>query len=399
MRHATWPSLLILPVLLFASCTGTESPLTPTVLAIGFGDRIGLIETTLLESDVPVDERVFFVERTLPDDFDELVAFDLTGRDNDRDRLAVLSRPSGNPNLSAVSFYDTSNLDTTDPRSFQEDVDRRVLLTFAALDVDPDLDIVSEQFCPAALQVSRTGRYLAVLSRSGLPGCDDLPLDTIDIIDLVNLNNPTPLLIARIDDPIITSVLYLQQRDDLLYYFREVAGGAQLRELDLDPDGLVDRDLVTVDTTDIVDAGPVTDTLVVLEPDAFTPILDFVANPLLGDRVETSSSSLRLVSDDFASERGVYVVGANTLTVHLNILDEEEDDLQLNSRAGVSNEVYESLNRFIYFVSNNRIDKFDALSYTGEELTSRDLLPLVVNDLTNPQFATWLRVDVAPETP
>ncbi len=376
-------------------CTGTESPVTPTLLAIGFDNRVGLLETTLLETEVPRDERVFFAERTLPTiggvAVDEPVAADLIDRDNNRDRLVVLSRAPGDPNLSALNLYDTSNLDPNDPTSFRVLPTSPILLSFGNIVVDPTLDIVSETFCPAALQVSRTGRYVALLSRRDLPGCEDLLSDTIDIIDLDNPN--APVLIERIDDPLIDSVLYLEQQDDVLYYFREVAGGARLRELDLA--SLEDRARVTIDTTDIAAARPVGSALVVLENDTFTPILDFSENPVVGDAVETSSNSDRLVSDDFLAEAGVYVLGTTTLTVHLTILDEEEDSLSLRSDA----EVYESLNRFIYFVSTNRINKFDALSYVGEELSSRDLLPLIIDDLPSPVFATWLRVNVSAETP
>lgn len=223
-------------LLALTACTGTGEEGTPILLVVGYqsdaagaAGKVGLVRSTF---GVPgaARELSLTASRNLPA---APIAYDVTDRSNDRNELVVLSRgASPAPDAPAfLSFFNLAGIGSRNLKAFKP-MRPEVALSAADLDLSaPDLPL-EPQFCPVDVQVSRTGRYAALL-HDGAP-CGISGFAAVDVLDL----GASPVkLLERLDVQIEPAGFYLAQSGadapDSLYFFQDDPAGVQLTRLTL----------------------------------------------------------------------------------------------------------------------------------------------------------------------
>ncbi len=383
LRKFRWLSLVLL-IGLLSACTGSFEDLPPTLLIVGYTDTgsgegtIALVEDRTLNADTAAEGLVFLSDslRTLPA---PPLAFDVVDRINNRTQLIVLSRDdsvAGNP--AYLSFVNLQDIDPDNPVDFDFNSPQITI---------NDLDS-SRIFCPSAVQVSRSGQYLALLNDQS--ACGQSESDAIDIIDLNASGGPA--LVERINFVFVDSFYLLQSPDDndFLYFFEDSVEPI-LRKLSLESESLTQEDVVTIPNGDtIYSVVPVGSDLILLQDQQFIPVLNFETVPELQEAIDTSSGSRQIIPDDYRSSQKLLFLGSNRLTVHLDASDEAEETAAVTATYGT----LEPLNRFAYLVGEGRITKFDELTYDGSGSVSQKIATFTLTELTQPNFITWLQAKV-----
>ncbi len=376
------PLLASLAVML-ASCTGTFEERPPTLLVVGFGaegsGEVGLIDTRLFDAGVPPEERVISARRALVDGSQPL-AFDVVGRAGDRRELVVLSRRGETYYL---SFFNLLNIDPDAPDDFAENAAKRVELSALASPEGP--------LCPRALQISRTGRYAALLNDDQRAGCAGSPA-----LSIVDLEQQTVTNVSVPGQPIFRTAFYLAQESDTLYFLSEPAADAVLRRLEVSAPSS-SSEVLTIPLPsgqrEVRDMAPVQGALVVLRNSSFVAVRDFERDATLDDvdlegGRSTLSNAQRLIGDDFRLLPNVLILSGNEFAAHEAIGSAINP---IRERALVANAVGGTVdfNQFAFLLSPQLIYAFDPLTHPFDGNTAPRLERFPFNELQNPAFITW----------
>ena len=401
-------SILLITGILTA-CTGTTEEQAPTLLIVGYGaqdnGRIALVKDSAFTSNVLADRFDFLEDsvRPLPENSSP-VAYDLIDRVNTRRKLVVLSRDSSNNSF--LSFFDTAavNTDALDS-SFSEFTSERLTLADIQIDASLSQNIV---LCPVQVQASQSGRYLALLSDQSV--CNSTNQDiSVDLIDLEAPGGAT--IVQHVQSILIFPTMYLRQSQsgdsDRLFYFRQEANGAELNywPIPTRSDSSPDFEVVTTDVVieDIVSdpvlsLSEVQDTLVALLQSRFATITNANATPSLGDVIATSSSSKRLIVDDYQETPEVVVLNETRFTVHSSVSDTSGVSEDIEATDGT----IQSRQDFVYFVGDGDIILFDIKDFSEDD-DSSDLddktASFSISQLEEPVFISWVIALLPDESP
>ena len=416
--------LTLLPLLSLAACTGTSESAVPVLLVVGYENAadeegsLGLVEDTFnLSGDA---REILFVpgsRRPLPA---APIAYDITGRSENRTTLVALSRDSAaNGNAAFLNFFNVDGIDPDNPAAFERTGLEELPLNGDALDTSEfPLNL---NFCPVDVQVSSEGRYAALL-HDGEP-CGLQGFAAVDIVDL--RATPDPRLLARFSVQIIPSRFFLQQeRPDApgnrLYFFEDDPAGVQVTEVTLPDENANNPEIDTVeggdnvqqvvdipdDNQDAVDLGVLQDTsgenttvpvLVALFEESFVTIRNYGGEgdaPVASARVDTTEQSRQLITDDFLELNDVFVLGEDEFTVHQTITADAEEEADIVA----ADAVYDPNNRFVYFALNETVSLFDPTNFDYEGDDDIEIDSFDVDEVTDPAFITWIQaVSDAPD--
>ena len=276
MRKCTLRKLFTCFVLcalaLLTACTGTSEERLPTLLVVALNleaqPQVALVRTALTAAEEAAGGfAVLDGSRralTAP-----AVDFAVTERRGSRSELVVLSRTGGAAGSDEVTsaevyldFFSLQGVDADAPDAFAPSRPRRTLSSFT----NPPAS-----FCPEALQVSRTGRYVVVFNASR---CGDTA--SLDIFDL-QTNRALPRL-AGGTFGLVPTPPYLDQQADTLYYLQQKVSDTDLiavRLTDIDSGTDVDFPVTTLATLPDRDQRSLTQigtTLLVLYPSSFLSV-------------------------------------------------------------------------------------------------------------------------------
>lgn len=394
-RSYVWLCLL---VLLLSACTGTseQSPETLLVVANRAADddaaHIALLRSSTLSSLIPAEQRRLEARTALPAN---PIAYDLRSRANRRDSLVVLSRERAE--LGILSFFDVADLDPENLPDRLERLRPDVRLELSTLAIDSNnVSVAPEGLCPVALQVSATGRYLALLSDSQLSGCNVISNSAISILDMGSSPGATPTLVFHEETfPIFSRSFYMLQAEDndRLFYFRESTGDPDMRVVRLSQARVDNGDLAServallTNSDAIVDIAPLGNSLVLLQNSQFVAINSFAESPQVQEAISSSSGSRRIIRNDFAKPPlRLYTLSSNRFSIHRSLSDDAPQSINLSAQDGT----LESINDFLYLVDRERVIRFDVLTYDGGSLNNSAFLSLNTPELRDPVFVTWI---------
>lgn len=359
-RAAVLPALLL--ALALGACTGTieTGPTTLLIVASG-GDadpRLQLVEDTF-GSETALAERF----RVLPGGTLDLpapaVAMDLSDRLVARGELFVLSRAPAAPHASYLSRVDVTDLDPDLPEGFEETA--RLDLT-AIVSAEPVFAGLAP--CPTALQVTRDGRYAALLTDPAPCGSDPavIPLTAVVLLDLEAAGGPA-VERAITAEGVLPAGLYLDQAEfpggpERLYYLKTGPAGADLRALTV-PDGAPGT-VAQVEGADGRDLAPALGALVALRPSTFQAV-DLPDGPA-ADPVSTVTGATRVVPDPSGLLEAMLVLTDARLAVHASLEDAEPQTLAVTATGAA----VVPQTRFGYLLQEGAITVIDLLGYRDE---------------------------------
>ena len=377
-----WLWALLLPVLVLVSgCTGTVEEIPETLLVVGFTSgnqgRLVLIENNVLQTDIPLTERLRWLTESVRDLPGLPLAADVVDRAFERRALVVLSRDGAS---SYLSVFNPSNLAPDRLEGFHETA--RIALNDL---LGPRPTVI----CPTRLQVSSTGRFATLLHQpDACRASGDISISVLD------LSLDPPQFVRHYEGlfPLVANALVLDQADDTLYFLEEVGARVELRSLALDR--LAERPVIIgdadIDARNVQDMGIVLDSMVVLGSGSFVAFENYRAPGDATPPVATSPSSRRLISSDFADLERVIILGRANFTVHLSVTDTAQPPATLRD---YQSGTVEALNRLVFVVGSGRVAVFDELSYHED---APALTPIPLPDLTAPAFISWFPALVLP---
>lgn len=413
------PSILLVVLLglatLLSGCTGTSEETVQTLLVVGYNPTEDQGAIALIEDLGDIEEGFNLLEASVRLlDTGSIVGYDIVDRTNTREQLVVLTRDESATGEGAfLTFINLAGVDPMSPTAFAPEPpvgDPELPAVISIGDLAPELE-----FCPVAVQVDSTGRFIALLNDPTACG-DTGGVGSIDIIDLQAVGGP--LVLVRIDlvqaFPVLPTSFLLSQDTDRLYFFVERPGGSSLRFVDLNdledledvPPGDTGILIPTTAGEDVVDVDRVgLEFVALLDTNRFAVFspLEPTEEVLL---VESENNNRSLLNDDLDATDAILILGANQLTVHELFVDEagdpdfSEESISLTPYVDdPSAGMIESFNGFAYIAGDESIAKFDVLSYdVGDEL--RTLIGGAdVPGLINPVFITWTRALVEAPTP
>ena len=326
--------------LLLGACSGSPGTPLPTLLAVSLVES-GAAQVALVETTLTVGGAYTLLEESRRDLAAPAVDFDVTDRNGGRDTLLVLSW--GNDNEGYLDSFSLQGIDPGNPVAFAPVVGKpRLALSSLA-------NAPADGFCPEAVQISRDGRYAAVLNGTR---CGNLLESAIDIIDLKEKR-----VLTRLDSffGLVDAPPYLDQQNNLLYYLEQGVSDATLIRLSL-PD-LTEETLVTLPDQDQVDLGQAATNLLILRPSEVTAL------PLSASaettELPTRPGARRFIDSYASSNTAVLVLGNNHLTVYRSLEDGKAYRATVEAQYGT----LDDNDGFAYFATAGRIIRFDLLNY------------------------------------
>ena len=370
--------VVFLTLVVLSACTGTSEERLPTLLAVAFGGaaqpQVGLVRTALTASEEAQGGFAF-----LPDSPQPLAApaldFAVTERNGSRRELVVLSSAGGTGGAAGgetyLDFFNLQGIDADAPSAFAPSRPRRALSSFTD---------AAASFCPEAVQVSRTGRYVVVFNGSR---CGDTP--ALNVFD-----TQTDRALPRVTGGTFGLVgvpPYLDQQTDTLYYLQQKVSdtdlvAVRLTETATGPDFPITT--VTVlpgrDQRGLTQTGS---TLLVLYSSRFLTVP--LATPGDNTTVDTAADARRFVDNLSPAEGAVLVLGPDRLTVHRTPADVDEQ----SATVAATSATYDPLERFVYLTSEQQLTRFDLLRYNGSFSGLLQTFP--VPELVQPGPVTYFK--------
>lgn len=402
MKRQFWLWAGICLFILMSGCTGTVTTRTPLFLVVGMGDeasgQVALIEDMFFRDEFVLEQRFRFIEESTRPVGGKPIAEDVVDRIDSRRQLVVLSRgvaPVGEVPPAYLDFFNLEGIEPTDPFAFTH-LERLLINELPTAEIDP-------LYCPINVQVSRNGRFVALLNNPS--SCNLIGSPSIDIIDLEGI----PAVVRHVETPPILAgarlqtapgAFYLDQRTNRVYYFEE-STGALLRFIQLN------------EATGVVALGPsgpmlplpsnqmashlnrMGDTLVALmsDPAQLAPILLAGPIPVEGERVTTLQNPRRLIVDEQDLTPAVLVLSNSQLIVHTTLEDLEPRSALVTAVDGT----IESNEQFAYLVNTGYITLFDLYTYLASPPATGPVFRAhPVPELVRPTFVTWVQA-VTPE--
>ena len=378
-------------LLTLVACTGTFEIRPPVLLVIAFDDgspQLALVRDNFATGPSGTPRELTFIEasrRSLPA---VAVAFDVVDRAGLRPTLVVLSRDPSAPHTAYLRGYVLAGIDPDAPANFAEDGDFARDLT-ALLRDQPELADDAD-YCLVDVQVSSSGRYLALLEDRSACGSDDLVA-----VYLLDLNQDR--LVAAVDtEPLVAVGLYLDQQLDRLYFISEGISDASLESLAVstgsrsvvaEVDGQVQVDLARVAAPS---SAAVNEVLVALSDSSFQAI-DTEADPATTDTPVGSESGARaLIHDPFERSEKLLILGGSRFTIHQSVDDGAGRSVGVAATSGA----FQPEDLFVYLAGEGRLFIFDALVDDGSGVPT--LASFDRPELISPGPMTWLRGADAP---
>jgi hypothetical protein len=380
LRRLATACLLTALLATLAACTGTREDLLPTLLVVGSVDAAGashlmIVEDVFDPGATPARTLIPVVgsERLLPA---PPISLDVTDRNGARDELVVLVRDD-DLGLTALHFFDLSELDPTDPASFttsRSPVNVGALLMAQATSGAP--------VCLSEVQVGAQGRYAALLDDGA---CRDNGLPEIYVVDLVEGEHLYSVSTAFPVVRPLAAGIFVDQSRDLLYFATGEIGATQVRavpltggteavvgETDLELDGAQSSDLAAMaDGIGLLADGD----LSLVRPQAGAPARsvdsEIDADILLAD---PTGNLAQLVA--FSESKVAIFAGP-----------EDDDPLAYSLRETLVDATLEPVQLFAYLLEEGGIEILDLFPYAEEP--SNRLLFVPLGELTDPRVITW----------
>lgn len=351
-----------------AACTGTSEERLPTLLVVGFGEaaqpEVALIRTALTAAE-EAEGGFTFLEPSRQGLAAPAVDFAVTERNGSRSELVVLSRAESG--AAYLDFFNLQGISADAPDAFAPSRPRRALSSFPG---------VAANFCPEAVQVSRTGRFAVVFS--GTSCGDDAAVDIFDL----ETNRALPRITGGTFG-LVTAPPYLDQQTDTLYYLQQKVNNAELIALRLaDPD-FAATSVATLPGLDQRGLTQIGATLLMLYPSSFVTVP--LATPTENVVVDSVPDSRSFIDNLSPVETSVLILGSNRLTVHRLLDDADEQSVPIPVRSAT----YDPLERFVYLASEGQIVRFDLLRYSGS--FSGLLRTFTLPELVQPGPITWFK--------
>lgn len=386
-------------LLTLVACTGTFEIRPPILLVISFNDEDGpalaLVRDNFATGPSGTARELTFIEasrRALPAG---AVAFDVVDRAGRRPTLVVLSRDPSAPHTAYLRGYALAGIDPDAPAAFAEDGNFTRDLT-ALLRDQPELADDAD-YCLVDVQVSSSGRYLALLEDRSACGSDDLV--AVYVLDLrPNPDKPEEVsLVAAVDtEPLVAVGLHLDQQLDRLYFISEGISDASLESLAVSTgsrsvvaeiDGQAQVDLARVAAPSSTEANEL---LVALSDSSFQTI-DTEDDPATtGTPISSESGARALIHDPFERSEKLLILGGSRFTVHQSVDDGEGRSVSVAAASGT----FQPEDLFVYLASEGRLFIFDALVDDGSGVPT--LASFDLPELIKPGPMTWLRGADAP---
>lgn len=374
------------------ACTGSSEAGVPTLLVVAYGateGKLALIEDTFFGAGVDTARFVFIKELDLSG---TVLDYDIVDRLGDRSTLVVLSEDASG--RAALSLVNLAGIDPeTGATAFR--VTRTVVL---------DSVVNAPELAPVQLEVSKTGRYVALLN-------DFSPSDdrdgSVTVLDLQASGGPAFLDPERpLNNSVYDGVLFLNQAEnpERIYFLSVQASGQQLRYATLPSLTLSEPDITVPQSTSSTGAtralGLVGDnTLVALQDAQFTPIV-LRPNLQLGTAVSTRANAQRIVPNNSSAVESLIVINSSEVSLH-RTLEAAADTQSIRLLDGS----LEPFGGFIYFVQDSSAPLVtfdfqlydrnealgDSLSFAPATVLATADSPGVFKDLPNPVFVTWIK--------
>jgi len=343
--------ILILIILIsLSACTGTKEEGTASLLFVAYQGPTNA-EIALLEDKFFVDgasgQRLQFLKKlNLPA---PAISYDVIDRLGNRAELVILT---GGNNEYFISFCNIK-VSPDKPDDFKLSSQNIQINNLAA-----DLE-----FAPNKIQVSKNGRYLAIMNSFASNSKDD----AIDIIDISDRTNAK--LLKRLDNAIISTALFMPQNNRARLYYLTKSVTAVLNYIDIPSLQNTETEIKIPNSqsieNEVKDMSQIAQDLVVLQNKQLSPIINFDSNPGLGDSISTSSSSNKLIPNNSFNLSNIIILAENKLTVHKDIRDSNPKDMNISLKDGS----VEPFGGFVYFVnsnSNRPISIFDLRRFNGD---------------------------------
>lgn len=379
--------LALILVILLAACTGTKEEGTATLLFVAYKDstkaRIALIEDRFF-IDGASNRRLKFLKRlNLPA---PALAYDVTDRLGDRAELVILTAEN---NKYFISFYNIK----VNPKNISD---------FKLIGRDIHINSLDNnlEFAPDKIQISKDGKYIAIMNSFHSNSKDD----AIDIIDVSDRTKAK--LLKRLDSSIVSTSLFMPQNNQARLYYLTKSVSAILNYIDI-PSLKNTKTKIKIPNSqsienEVKDMGQAAQDLIVLQAKQISPISNLESNPTLADKIDTGSSSLKLIPNNSFNLSNIIILNKGKLTVHRNIEDINQKDMSISLIDGS----VEPFGGFVYFINknNNRpITIFDLQRFNGD--TNSDIannissFSVFLNDndrqaLENSNFITWAKAFV-----
>lgn len=377
---------------LLTACTGTfEEPL-PLLLVAGFGDEVALVEDNFhafAAGDAPQRE-LTFIDGSRQGAAATVRDLDVADRDGDRHPLYVLSRGGGDAYLER---FDTRDVDRADGAGFAP------LAGEGALDLGAALGATAFEgpYCPDALAVSRTGRFVALLDDPA--ACGTSGVTTVFVLDVATWSDPAvvyPAEPALAPDFAAVPPVWDQRRDG--FYFVAGSRPPEVRFAEVDEDAADGSDAVATpsdvarpDLDEAVSLAPVGERLLVADDDAYV-----VLSPEDDAEPEGPVEAVAGLRELFALPGLVTGTAAyrtaTSVVVHGELLEDVDPAVD---EAAVNGVVAGTVgpNDFLFALAPQRIAIVDLLREPGARL---DPLRVDVAELQAPAAISWIRAGGTP---
>ena len=379
--------LLITILLILNACTGTQEIGVPRLVILATG---GDSNTLTLTQDVFFSDRneskrfQFLKDLTLPA---SPIAYDVIDRNAQRETLITISQNDTENADTFINLINLANINPDAPDNFDFINQQSINLSSLVNDTE------TRTFAPTRLQVSQDGRYIAFSNTFTTQN------NAIDIIDLEATNGPE--LLERFTGRILSNTLVLDQNNtsNRLFFFSQEASGAVLNYFNLPNLTPISTNFTLPNsTTDLpLDMQLITDQLVTLQSNSFTPISNPTGTPTAGETITTLSNATQLTPTNANFISNVLNLSNNEFGAHRTITSE----LSSTSLSAINGSI-EPSGGFAYYLANgsNPIRLFDLQTFNGNteteaqnQLRSYPIYQSLDNNdtlnITDAAFITW----------
>lgn len=381
-------------LLALVACTGTFESRPPTLLVVAFADSgpaVGLVQDTFNALQPGESRSLEFVagsRRPLPA---PAVAVDVVGRAADRPTAVFLLRDP-TTRESVMRGFTIQGIDPTSPTEFAGDPSFEITLANAGpTGGEGALEIgLQDDYCPTGLQISRTGRYVAVFESR--ESCGGGTFRAIYVVDTTRLGTGNDPVVRRLVSPEPGAAgFYVDQEGALspnsreLLYF--VVPGFGVRTYDFERDEVRSLDIEgsPSDAGSLTGIGRIQDALALVEPNRYF-LTDLEATPPAAEAVASASGLTRLLTDPFGLTAQAVLLAGDRLVVHEDARAAEFE--QESSAPSRTDAILEPIDRFVYLLSDRAIGVFDLLEFGAGPLR---VVSFPVPEIPAASVLTWTR--------
>lgn len=389
------PLLIAVCLAALSGCTGTFEARPPTLLVVGFedaaGPAVGLVRDTFNVVESGENRNLEFIpgsRRALPA---PAVSVDVVDRAGARPTAVFLARDP-NTRFTSLRGFAIESIDQTDSSAFTSEPSFARVLANGGPDGDEGLLEIglSDDYCPTEVQVSSSGRYVAVFEERAV--CGDTEFRAIYLLDLMASAPGEDPVIARLVSPEPGAAgIFLDQNGDLdpagreTLYFVDPGAGVRAWDLGSGTSRVLDVTGLSGAVSGLRDIGRVLERLVLVDANRLFLVPSAQSNPE-ATAVASAESLSELVLDPFGITEQAVLLAGDELVIHPDAreaaFDREPGALPRSAA------VLEPIDRFVYLVGDARIDVFDLLEFDGGSV---QIDPFTVPEIPSATAITWTR--------